>query len=81
MSADRRDNFSARLNETACRLAWFAGRQDQFASRQNGCVGRQARRIEVANLTPGTTYNIRIRAIGGSTGQSDWSDVASRMSL
>jgi hypothetical protein len=32
----------------------------------------QARRIELGNLTPGTVYNVRARAIGGSTGCSDW---------
>jgi len=39
----------------------------------------QARRIVVANLTPGTVYNLRVRALGGSTGTSDWSPVTSRM--
>jgi hypothetical protein len=41
----------------------------------------KTRRIEVANLTPGTIYNIRVRALGGSTGYSEWSSVTSRMSL
>lgn len=41
----------------------------------------QARRIVVKNLTPGTVYNLRVRALGGSTGSSDWSQVVSRMSL
>ena len=35
----------------------------------------------MTNLTPGTNYNIQIRAIGGSTGQSDWSALTSHMSL
>jgi hypothetical protein len=41
----------------------------------------QARRIVLQDLTPGTVYNIQARAIGGSTGSSDWSDPVSRMSL
>lgn len=41
----------------------------------------QARRIVVLNLTPGTVYQIRARALGGSTGYSDWSPVTSQMSL
>jgi hypothetical protein len=39
----------------------------------------QARRIVLTNLTPGTVYNARARAIGGSTGYSDWSKAASQM--
>jgi hypothetical protein len=31
------------------------------------------------NLTPGTNYNIQARAVGGSTGYSDWSDPVSHM--
>jgi hypothetical protein len=33
----------------------------------------QARRIEIDSLTPGTVYTVQVRAIGGSTGYSDWS--------
>jgi len=44
-------------------------------------VFTQARRIVLQNLTPGTTYNIQARAIGGSTGSSDWSDPVSHMAL
>jgi|ERR1700686_1011541 len=32
-------------------------------------------------LTPGTTYTIQVRALGGSTGQSDWSDPVSHMCM
>ncbi len=39
----------------------------------------QARRIVLGNLTPGTTYSVRARAIGGSTGTSDWSAPVSLM--
>ena len=31
-------------------------------------------RIELNGLTPGTNYAVQIRAVGGSTGFSDWSD-------
>jgi len=30
-------------------------------------------------LTPGKTYTVQVRALGGSTGQSDWSDPSSHM--
>jgi len=39
----------------------------------------QARRIEIGNLPPGNTYAVQVRAIGGSTGYSDWSDPVSRI--
>jgi hypothetical protein len=32
----------------------------------------QARRIEINGLTPGSAYTVQVRAIGGSTGYSDW---------
>ncbi len=48
---------------------------------QSAGVFTQARRIVLTDLTPGTTYNIQVRAIGGSTGASDWSDPVSHMSL
>jgi hypothetical protein len=41
----------------------------------------QARRIVVTGLTPGVTYTLRVRAIGGSTGYSDWSDPVSHMAM
>ncbi len=48
---------------------------------QSGGIYQQARRLEVPNLTPGTRYDLRVRALGGSTGYSDWSGVTSAMSL
>jgi hypothetical protein len=40
-----------------------------------------ARRVVVGNLTPGTVYTVQCRALGGSTGYSDWSDPVSHMAL
>jgi hypothetical protein len=34
---------------------------------------QQARTITLTGLTTGTVYQVRVRALGGSTGQSDWS--------
>ena len=45
----------------------------------NGGISSQARRIVLPNLVPGTVYTIQARAIGGSTGQSDWSTPVSIM--
>jgi hypothetical protein len=38
-----------------------------------------ARSLIIRGLTPGTTYVFQVRAIGGSTGYSDWSNPVSRM--
>ena len=48
---------------------------------QEAGIFSQARSLVVAGLTSGTVYNIRVRALGGSTGYSEWSNVTSRMSL
>ena len=39
------------------------------------------RHITFDDLTPGKTYTIQVRALGGSTGQSDWSDSSSHMAM
>jgi len=39
----------------------------------------QARQIDVPGLTPGTVYTLRLRAVGGATGFSGWSDPVQRM--
>jgi len=41
----------------------------------------QARRIVLTGLTPGATYSIQARAVGGVTGYSDWSDPVSHMAM
>jgi capsid protein len=43
--------------------------------------GGDSRRIAFLGLTAGTTYTIEVRALGGSTGQSDWSDPSSHMAM
>lgn len=40
-----------------------------------------SRNIPLRGLTSGKTYLVRVRAIGGSTGASPWSESMSRMSL
>ena len=44
-------------------------------------ISTQARRIVVGNITPGTTYNLSARAIGGSEGFSEWCDPVSHMAI
>ncbi len=38
-----------------------------------------SRSITIAGLVPGTTYMFLVRAVGGSTGSSDWSNPVSHM--
>ena len=40
-----------------------------------------SQRIAFEGLTPGQTYTIQVRALGGSTGYSDWSDPSSHMAM
>jgi hypothetical protein len=42
-------------------------------------VFAQSRGIVLPGLTPGQMYSVQARAIGGSTGYSDWSDPVSHM--
>jgi hypothetical protein len=46
---------------------------------QEAGIYTQARRIVLMGLTPGTVYFVRVRAIGGSTGYSEWSVPATLM--
>ena len=47
---------------------------------QDAGIYSRARSILLPGLTSGTVYNVRVRAIGGSTGASDWSDPQSHIS-
>jgi hypothetical protein len=42
-------------------------------------VFTKARGIVLPGLTPGQVYSVQVRAVGGSTGYSDWSNPVSRM--
>ncbi|MGH7990730.1 MAG: fibronectin type III domain-containing protein, partial [Limisphaerales bacterium] len=41
----------------------------------------QARNMVLPGLTPGQVYSVQVRAVGGSTGYSDWSDPVSHMAM
>ncbi len=47
---------------------------------QDAVISPKALRIVIPNLVPGTTYLVRARAIGGSTGASNWTSPGSIMS-
>jgi hypothetical protein len=40
-----------------------------------------SQRIVFGGLTRGKDYTVEVRALGGSTGQSDWSDPSSHMAM
>jgi len=40
-----------------------------------------SKHIIFESLTPGLIYTVQVRALGGSTGQSDWSDPSSHMTM
>lgn len=46
---------------------------------QNAGVYTKARGMVLADLTPGAMYEVQVRAVGGTTGYSDWSDPVSHM--
>ena len=45
----------------------------------DGGIYSKARKIVVPDLTPGTLYTIQVRALGGSTGYSEWSMATTKM--
>ncbi len=58
--------------------------QVQFNSNGNaewkdGGIHAKVGGIMLEQLVPGTVYHVRVRAFGGSTGQSEWSDPVSKM--
>ncbi len=40
-----------------------------------------SRRILLTAITPGATYSVQVRAVGGLTGYGDWSDAVSHMAI
>lgn len=49
------------------------------AAYQPAGVHTKPTRVPFEELVPGTTYELQVRSVGGSTGYSDWSDPVSRM--
>ena len=48
---------------------------------QSGGLFTYSRNRVIENLTPDVLYTIQVRAIGGTTGYSDWSDPISHMAM
>ena len=70
-----------RVQPVANARAYEVQLQNGTGAWQPAGISTQARRIEINDLTPGNTYSVQLRAIGGSTGYSDWSDPVSRIAV
>ncbi|HZQ47067.1 MAG TPA: fibronectin type III domain-containing protein [Verrucomicrobiae bacterium] len=74
------------LENPLCRLAMpFAAAYEIQTSTDNGVTWVHAAtptktHFQLTGLTPGQLYQIRVRAVGGSTGYGDWSDAVSHRS-
>jgi hypothetical protein len=67
--------LQAVTNAKAYQVQWSTGN----GAWQEAGIYPNTKGIVLTNLTPGTVYNVRIRAIGGSTQYSEWSATVSIM--
>ena len=65
-------------SQTAPNAATGAGAVGEWTS---AGMYQSTRGMAVTGLIPGGTYNFRVRAVGGSTGYSEWSNPVGHMSL
>ena len=73
--------LSLRLKRVANARSYEVRANNGAATPAATVISTQARRVIVGNLTPGTTYSVQARAIGGSEGYSEWSDPVSHMAI
>ena len=59
--------------------AYEAQIQSAGGAWQPAGTSSQARRIRLGGLTPGTTYHVRIRAVGAAESYGEWSDPVSHI--
>lgn len=71
--------FNIRLKAVANASAYEVRAVNGATTPAASVVSTQARRIILGNLTPGTTYTVQARAVGGSEGYSEWCDPVSHM--
>src|SRR5437867_2999593 len=69
---------SAKSYEVRCAAIGAGGVQGAW---QPGGIFTSSRSMPVNGLVPGTSYTFQVRAVGGSTGFSDWSDPLSHMCM
>jgi type IV secretory pathway VirJ component len=73
--------LAVRLQSVANASAYEVRAVNGATTPASSMISTQARRVVIGNLTPGTTYNISARAIGGSEGYSEWCDPVSHMAI
>lgn len=78
---ERTETLTLRVTPVSNARSYEVQRRTADGEWQTVGVFSQARRIEVGGLTPGALYDLRVRAIGGSTGTSEWSMPTSARSL
>ena len=61
--------------------AWEARAKVGDADWSVSTFSTNSRRITLSGLTPGQDYTVEVRALGGSTGLSPWSDPTTHMSM
>ena len=69
---------NARAYELQCAVVTPDG---TIGAMQKVGLGTNSRALAINDLKPGTTYAVQVRAVGGSTRYSDWSDPTSRMCM
>jgi hypothetical protein len=78
------DLGTTRLRVKLARVPNAKSYQVQYSANGNGGwqdagIFTNTRGIALQPLVPGTVYNVRVRAFGGSNSASDWSDPVSKM--
>ncbi|MBI3416580.1 MAG: fibronectin type III domain-containing protein [Verrucomicrobia bacterium] len=73
-----RPSANAKCYEVRCAAIGAGGAPGPW---QSGGLFTNSRSMPLNGLIPGTSYSVQVRAVGGSTGYSDWSDTVSHMSL
>ncbi|PYS45885.1 MAG: hypothetical protein DMF68_20835 [Acidobacteria bacterium] len=71
----------ARVNPVKNTSMYEGRAKDDTGDWQPSIFTGDSQHIIFNGLTPGKTYTVQVRALGGSTGQSDWSDPSSHMAM
>jgi len=76
-----RGRNSVQLGHNSCRADSNPIRRSSNSPWVDGGLFTNSRGMPINALNPGDNYQFQARAVGGSTGYSDWSDAVSHRSL